>query len=80
MESIELSTIWFNLYLASIFFNLRFSLISFSFSSIRLKYELNDDDNFDEVADKNVEIFPSWLECKVLLLYKKLNVINDKIK
>ena len=50
MESIELSTIWFNLYLASIFFNLRFSLISFSFSSIRLKYELKDDDNFDELA------------------------------
>tara|TARA_B100000123_G_C25698962_1_gene414452 strand:- start:1077 stop:1202 length:126 start_codon:yes stop_codon:yes gene_type:complete len=39
-----------------------------------------DEENFDEVADKYVEIFPSSLKCNVLLLYKKLNVMNDRIK
>ncbi len=39
-----------------------------------------DDENFDEVADKYVEIFPNSLKCNELLLYKKLNDINDRIK
>tara|TARA_B100001758_G_C17746482_1_gene273115 strand:- start:90 stop:212 length:123 start_codon:yes stop_codon:yes gene_type:complete len=39
-----------------------------------------DDENFDEVADKYVEIFPNSLKCNELLLYKKLKDINDRIK
>ena len=39
-----------------------------------------DDENFDEVADKYVEIFPNSVKCNELLLYKKLNVMNDSIK